>query len=64
MMAARSCGPTALAVIEPSVPAEIDGGDPDWPVETGTYDAESAYTSSRPSARNSRMPWASTWATT
>lgn len=64
LMAARSCGPTALAVIEPSVPAEIDGGDPDWPVETGTYDAESAYTSSRSSARNSRMPWASTWATT
>jgi len=52
MMAARSCGPTALAVIEPSVPAEIDGGDQDWPVETGTYDAESAYGPSVPGMRH------------
>ena len=43
MMAALRCRPAALVVIEPSVPQEIDGGDPDWPVEAGTYDAESTY---------------------
>jgi len=52
MMAARHCQPTALVVIEPSVPAEIDGGDPDWPLETGTYDAESVYGPSVPGMRH------------
>lgn len=52
MMAARRCRPTALVVIEPSVPAEIDGGDPDWPLETGTYDAESVYGPSVPGMRH------------
>jgi pimeloyl-ACP methyl ester carboxylesterase len=52
MMAARRCRPTALVVIEPSVPAEIDGGDPDWPLETGTYDAASVYGPSVPGMRH------------
>lgn len=52
MMAARLCRPAALVVIEPSVPAEIDGGDPDWPVEAGTYDAESTYGPSVPGMRH------------
>ena len=52
MMAARRCRPAALVVIEPSVPAEIDGGDPDWPLETGTYDAESVYGPSVPGMRH------------
>lgn len=52
MMAAVRCRPTALVVIEPSVPAEIDGGDPDWPLETGTYDAESVYGPSVPGRRH------------
>lgn len=52
MMAARHCRPSALVVIEPSVPAQIDGGDPDWPVESGTYDAESAYGPSVPGMRH------------
>lgn len=52
MMAARHCQPTALVVIEPSVPAEMDGGDPDWPLETGTYDAESVYGPSVPGMRH------------
>ena len=52
MMAARRCEPRALVVIEPSVPAEIDGGDPDWPWETGTYDAGSVYGPSVPGMRH------------
>jgi len=52
MMAARRCRPAALVVIEPSVPAEIDGGDPDWPLETGTYDAGSVYGPSVPGMRH------------
>jgi pimeloyl-ACP methyl ester carboxylesterase len=52
MMAARRCRPTALVVIEPSVPAEIDGGDPDRPLERGTYDAESVYGPSVPGMRH------------
>ena len=43
MMAALRCRPAALVVLEPSVPQEVDGGDPDWPVEPGTYEAESVY---------------------
>jgi len=52
MMAALRCEPAALVVIEPSVPAEIDGGDPDWPLEAGTYDAESTYGPSVPGMRH------------
>ncbi len=52
MMAARLCQPAALVVIEPSVPAEIDGGDPDWPLQAGTYDAESTYGPSAPGMRH------------
>ena len=52
MMAARRCQPTALVVIEPSVPAQIDGGDPSWPLEAGTYDAESTYGPSMPGMRH------------
>lgn len=52
MMAALRCRPQALVVIEPSVPAEIDGGDPDWPLKTGTYDAESVYGPSVPGMRH------------
>lgn len=52
MMAARRCRPAALVVIEPSVPAEIDGGDPAWPMATGTYDAASAYGPSAPGRRH------------
>lgn len=52
MMAARRCRPTALVVIEPSVPAEIDGGDPGLPLETGTYDSESVYGPSVPGTRH------------
>lgn len=52
MIAARDFQPTALVVIEPSVPAQIDGGDPNWPVEAGTYDAESAYGPSVPGTRH------------
>jgi pimeloyl-ACP methyl ester carboxylesterase len=48
MMAGLSCEPAALVVIEPSVPVQIDGGDPDWPLEAGTYDAESTYGPSAP----------------
>ncbi len=52
MMAALRCEPAALVVIEPSVPVEIDGGDPDWPLEAGTYDAESTYGPSVPGMRH------------
>ncbi len=52
MMAALQCRPSALVVIEPSVPAEIDGGDPDWPLETGTYDAGTTYGPSVPGMRH------------
>jgi len=52
MMAARHCQPTALVVIEPSVPTEIDGGDRGWPLAAGTYDAESAYGPSVPGMRH------------
>ena len=48
MMAALRCKPSALVVIEPSAPSQIDGGDPNWPVEPGTYDAEFAYGPSWP----------------
>jgi len=51
MMAALRCEPAALVVIEPSVPAEIDA-DPDWPLEAGTYDAESTYGPSVPGMRH------------
>lgn len=52
MMAAQACRPTALVVIEPSVTAEIDGGDPDWPLETGTYDSASVYGAPVPGTRH------------
>lgn len=52
MMAAHLCQPTAVVVIEPSVPAQIDGGDPDWPLEAGPYDAESTYGPSVPGMRH------------
>ncbi len=52
MMAAVRCRPAALVVIEPSVPAEIDGGDPDWPWEAGTYDAAAVYGPSGPGRRH------------
>ena len=48
MMASLRCQPDALVVIEPSVPSQIDGGDPYWPVEPGTYDAELVYGPSVP----------------
>lgn len=52
MMAALRCRPSALVVIEPSVPVEIDGGDPDWPLEPGTYDSASVYGPSVPGMRH------------
>jgi len=52
MMAARHSQPAALVVIEPSVPAEINGGDPNWPLAAGTYDAESTYGPSVPGTRH------------
>lgn len=51
MMAARRRRPVALVVLEPSVPAEVDDGDPAWPIETGTYDAAAVYGPPRPGAR-------------
>lgn len=51
MMAARRRRPLALVVLEPSVPAEVDGGDPAWPIQTGTYDAAAVYGPPRPGAR-------------
>lgn len=59
MMAAERCEsdswrrtPTALVVIEPSVPSQIDSGDPYWPLESGTYDAASTYGLSVPGMRH------------
>jgi pimeloyl-ACP methyl ester carboxylesterase len=52
MMAAQRCQPVALVVIEPSVPVEIDGGDPTWPLAAGTYDAESTYGPAVPGMRH------------
>ncbi len=52
MMAALRCETAALVVIEPSVPAQIDGGDPAWPLEAGTYDAESTYGPPVPGSRH------------
>lgn len=39
MMAAGRCAATGLVVIEPSVPSEIDGGDPARALQPGTYDS-------------------------
>ncbi len=40
MMAAARRAPTALVVVEPSVPAEVGGYHPSVPLEEGTYGAE------------------------
>jgi len=52
MMAALRCKPAALVLIEPSVSKEIDGGDPNWPVEVGTYESASTYGPSVPGMRH------------
>lgn len=52
MAAASRCRALALVVIEPSVPAEIDGGDPHWPLATGTYDSAEVYGPSVPGMRH------------
>ncbi len=52
MMAALRCKPAALVLIEPSVSKEIDGGNPDWPLESGTYESESTYGPSVPGMRH------------
>jgi pimeloyl-ACP methyl ester carboxylesterase len=43
MMAARRRLPAALVVVEPSLPLEVGGGDPDLPLVEGTYDAADVY---------------------
>lgn len=43
MMAARRVRPAALVVLEPSPPAEVQGGDPAVEVRTGTFDPEVVY---------------------
>lgn len=51
MMAASRCAAAGLVVIEPSVPVEIDGGDPQRTLEPGTYDS-SVYGASVPGMRH------------
>jgi pimeloyl-ACP methyl ester carboxylesterase len=43
MMAARRRRLAALVVVEPSLPLEVGGGDPDLPLIEGTYEAADAY---------------------
>lgn len=50
MMVARQVDTRALVVIEPSVPAEIEFH-PDWPLQTGTYEAD-AYGGPAPGLRH------------
>jgi pimeloyl-ACP methyl ester carboxylesterase len=52
MMAARRCRPAAVVVIEPSVPSEVGGADPLWPLDVGTYDSASTYGPSVPGMRH------------
>ena len=52
MMAAARCRLAGLVVIEPSVTAEVGGRDPDWPLETGSYDSAAVYGPSVPGMRH------------
>ncbi len=51
MMAAARCRLAGLVLIEPSVPAEISA-DPEWPLETGSYDSATVYGPSVPGLRH------------